>query len=192
MKHFFALLISILFLQSCTRAPQTKEEYLEEYSQFIEQIGEESEGFDTDDWKEQDETYELYSNEYYDKFSDELSYGEQFQVKGYGIAYHTMKQKEGWEAVGDFIESIGTKGGEALERFFEDAGDETEEIGDALNRIGDIVEDKFEDIAEDMEDELKDSEDVLERFAKKAEDAMEDFVENIEEDIEELEKKLDN
>lgn len=163
---------------------------MDEYSQFIEQIEEKSEDFDTDDWKKQDETYELYANDYYDKFSDELTIGEQFQVKGYSIAYQTMKQKEGWKAVGDFLESLGNKGEKAIEKFLEDAGDDTEEVGDVLNRIGEIFEDKFEKMAEDVGEELEDSEEVLERFAKKAGDAMEDFVEDIEEDVEELEKKL--
>lgn len=190
MKRIFALLFGILLLQSCSRAPQTKEEYLERYGQFIQEIQEQSEDFDTDDWKEQDETYERYSNEYYDKFSNELTIGEQFQVKGYGIAYHTMKQKEGWEAVGKFIESIGSKGEKAIEKFLEDAGDDTEEVGDFINRVGEIVEDKFGELAEDVENELEDSEEVLERFARKAEDAMEEFVEEIEEDVEELERKL--
>ncbi|MEZ4883111.1 MAG: DUF6565 domain-containing protein [Chitinophagales bacterium] len=190
MKSLFALLFSLLLLQSCSRAPQTKEEYLNEYSQFIEQMEKKSADFDEDDWKEQDEIQELYAREYYDRFSDELTIGEKLTVTGYGLTYNGIKQKDNLRAIGDFIENISSKGEKAMEKFLEDAGDDTEKVGDVFNRVGEIMSEKLEDIAEEVEDELQDSEDVLDRFTKKVENAVEDFVEDIEEDVKELDKKF--
>ena len=190
MKQLLSVFFILFLLSACTRAPQTKEAYLEEYGQFIEQVQENYADFDEGDWKNQDATYELYSTEYYNQFSDELSIGEQLQIKGYGITYHAMKQKDDWKALGDFIEQIGNKGGKAVEKFLDDVGDDTEEVGDFIERIGGIVGDKFEKMAEEVEDEFEDSEEVLERFTKKAEEAIEGFVEDIEEDVKELEQKL--
>ncbi len=184
------LLCTILFFAACNRAPQTKEAYLEEYGQFMEELEESYAEFDAKDWEKQDAAYELYATEYYEQFSDEMTIGERLRVKGYSIAYNALKQKDDWEALGDFIEELGNKGEKAINQFLEDVGDDTEEVGDLLERVGNIVGDKLERIADEVGEELEDSEDVIQRFAKKAGEAVEDFVEDIEEDVEELEEKL--
>ncbi len=190
MKQFLAVLFTLLLLQSCSRNPQTKQEYLEEYSQFIEQIEENATNFDQNDWEKQEEVYKLFADEYYDQFSGDLTIAEKLQVKGYGIAYNSMKQKDNWEAIGEFIEDISSKGGKAVEQFLDDAGDDTEKVEDLIKRVGKIVGDEIEKISGEVEIELDGSEEVLERLAKKAENALEEFVDDIEEDVEELERKL--
>jgi len=190
MKQFLAVLFTLLLLQSCSQNPQTKEEYLEEYSQFIEQIEEKATDFDENDWEKQEEVYRLFADEYYDQFSGDLTIAEKLQVKGYSIAYNSMKQKDSWKAIGEFIEDISSKGEKAVEQFLEDAGDDTEKVGELIERVGKIVGDKMEKISGEVEVELEGSEDVLERIAKKAENALEEFVDDIEEDVEELEKKM--
>lgn len=190
MKQFLAILFTILLLQSCTQNPQTKEEYLEEYSQFLEQIEENATDFNQNDWEKQEEVYELFATEYYDQFSGDLTIVEKMQVKGYSIAYNSMKQKDNLNAIGDFIEDISSKGEKAVEQFLEDAGDDTDKVEDLIERVGKLLGDEIEKISEEVEIELEGSEEVLERLAKKAENALEEFVDDIEDDVEELEKKL--
>ncbi|MFK7908443.1 MAG: DUF6565 domain-containing protein [Chitinophagales bacterium] len=190
MKQFLAVLFTLLLLQSCSQNPQTKEEYLNEYSQFIEQIEENATSFDQNDWEKQEEVYKLFADEYYDQFSGDLTIAEKLQAKGYGVAYNSMKQKDNWEAIGEFIEDLSSKGEKAVEKFLDDAGDDTEKVEDLIERVGKLVGDEIEKISGEVEIELDGSEEVLERLAKKAENALEEFVEDIEDDVKELEKKL--
>ncbi len=76
-------------LNSC--APFTKESYLEDYKQFIEEVKKNHENYAKEDWREADEKFNQFSGEWYNDWKDEMTWKEKMIVSGYEVQYNLYK-----------------------------------------------------------------------------------------------------
>ncbi len=84
MKKIFNIsiiaLVAMLFV-AC--APTSKESYLKQYDAFIEEASQIYRDCTTEDWSKMIEKFEKFSEEYYNKFENELSSSEKLKVLSY-------------------------------------------------------------------------------------------------------------
>lgn len=106
----------------CACAPSTKQDYMNEFGEFIETISEKSSGYNDAEWKAIDADYEKLSGEWYDKFESEMSIEEKMQVAAWIAVYNYHKGLD--------------KAGEALDEIGKDVNDGVNELGKELEKIG--------------------------------------------------------
>ena len=93
MKKFIIIGCLLLSLISCS-GPWSKEDYLKEYSHFIQKITLESDSYKIEQWKTTDEEYLTYSQKYYEKFKDDLTASEKSKIYLYGVKYQYYRNKK--------------------------------------------------------------------------------------------------
>jgi hypothetical protein len=71
--------------------PFTKEEYLDRYKKFIDEVSVNYKNYSADQWKNANEKYERFNNEWYNKFKHEFSFEEKMQITGYQLKYNGLK-----------------------------------------------------------------------------------------------------
>lgn len=118
-KIFLSFVVALLI---CACAPSTKQDYMAEFSEFIETVSEKSLGYNDADWKTIDADYEKLSGEWYDKFEPEMSLEEKMQVSAWIAVYNYHK---GLDKTGEIIDEIG-----------KDVNDGINELGEEIEKIG--------------------------------------------------------
>jgi len=99
---FIFLFVSILLFVSC--APSTKDSYLNQYKQFIQQVKDDREKLDFN-WAKTDKKFEQFSQVYYQRFEKQLSVSEKIIIKKYWLEYNFMRFKDD-HGITQEIESI--------------------------------------------------------------------------------------
>jgi len=79
MKIFYitGFFCTILFFISCGDA---KEEYIDDYSDFIEKVSEKSASYSGEQWRKADSINDVYSSDYYEAYSHEMTDDEKARV----------------------------------------------------------------------------------------------------------------
>ena len=80
------LLFTAFVTASC--APMGKESYLKKFDSFIASIADKHKSWDEGDWTKQSERFDKFSDEWYDKFSPELTWQEKLKVTGLQAKFH--------------------------------------------------------------------------------------------------------
>ena len=84
-------LISLLFLLIFSCAPQTKESYLEDFKEFMNEVEQNHSSYTEKDWLSIDKKYEKFTNEWYKKFEDDFTWKEQLIIGKYQIQYNMYR-----------------------------------------------------------------------------------------------------
>lgn len=92
MKLKYITFSLIVFLSSC--APMTKEAYLQDYEEFINEVSKESSKYSESDWQEVDEKFDKFANEWYKKFEDEFTWKEDLIISKYKVQYNLYRHKQ--------------------------------------------------------------------------------------------------
>ncbi len=82
-----------LFTASCF-APATKDAYLKQFNNFIENVGEDHHNYKKSDWEYADKRFDKFSKSWYKKFKEELTLKEQLKVGALSLKYHTYKNHD--------------------------------------------------------------------------------------------------
>ena len=91
MKKFFGLVMVSLVIFSCSN--MTKEQYLSEYKDFIQQIKENQQGYTIADWAEKDKIHSNYCDRLFKKYENELSVEEKVLLAKYRLQYDVYRYK---------------------------------------------------------------------------------------------------
>lgn len=116
-KYVLAICIAcVSLLYSCQ--PQSKEAYLNEYKQFMQEVGKNGKNYSDSDWQKADDTFKEYSGTYYDLYKEDLSIREQLVVSKYILEYKVYKtsskgtdvwdelfKEEDWSKIKDQLKS---------------------------------------------------------------------------------------
>jgi hypothetical protein len=129
----FVALMFCIFLYSCTSTPDSKEEFMSEYGDFIEEVKENKADYTDEDWKKMDEKFKRYSEELSKEFEGEMSLLEKGKLAKYVMQYGIARSKS-------------TLGGDELE-------DAIGEIKNALN--SDEVKNAIQEFKNAWNTELK-------------------------------------
>jgi hypothetical protein len=79
----------LLFFSSCD--PTSKEQYLKNYKEFIDEITKNGKGYNEADWAQANEKYSRYNNELYNRFKDELTVEDKMRITGYKFQYSAIR-----------------------------------------------------------------------------------------------------
>lgn len=90
-KHLFILLAILLFV-GCS---YTKENYISDFSSFIEDVKTNSSNYSESDWIRVDKQYDEYAGELYEKFKPELTTEEMLTIGKLKGTYAVLKVKKG-------------------------------------------------------------------------------------------------
>lgn len=156
MKAFKTLLtILILIMLSSCSAPNSKEAYLDDFESFIESVESDYTNYSRLDWSEADEKFDLFSNEWYYKFENDLSIADEISIKGLEARYYIYKAADGtFDFYGTYLKNDFEELREDLEYYIENDMDEDLDViiesarqaGDSaviiLNRIIKDIEEK--------------------------------------------------
>lgn len=151
MKRFFILCVAIVMM-SCS--PFTKDGYLDQYAEFMEEISVASSDYTEPDWAKADEKFQRFSEEWFNKFSSELTDSEKMTLAGYQLkyAYYKGLSKSGdWfkglkKSVGNLIQNIGPEVSNGLKHL----ENELKEMSDTLS-----WEQLLDDAAKQIEDAVE-------------------------------------
>jgi hypothetical protein len=89
----------------------SKESYLKQYAQFIDEISNNSEKYSENDWKKADEKFKNFDDVWYKKFKAEMDLGEKLKITQYNIQYLIYRNKR---AASDVFSKYFNKGYDVL------------------------------------------------------------------------------
>ena len=110
-KHYYAnflaskyhlIIFVLLLLAAC--ASQTKESYLQDYQDFMQDVKEHYDTYSQKDWQAKDEKFKKFSEEWYEDYKEDLTWKEQLRLGKYALQYNLYK--------------LGGQSGKSLEEFF--------------------------------------------------------------------------
>lgn len=67
---------------------------MDDYEAFIEEVQEDHKAYSADDWKEKDEQFEQYAEDWANKFEEELTLTDQLKVAKHAITYAVLSAKQ--------------------------------------------------------------------------------------------------
>lgn len=150
---FFLLFLSVtsFFIASCV-IPASKERYIANFERFVKDIEKNAENFKPKDWHWANKRYGLYSDEWYKKFSDELSLKEQLEIAALKIRFQAVRESKG------------------IRRKYD------QKIKEDLERLGDDV-DKYldENLEKDLDKLSKGAREIGDSAVKVVEDLMKEL-----------------
>ena len=90
-KHIYNRLFPILLLFLVACAPMSKETYMANYKEFVEEVKKESSEYNDDDWIKAAEKYLKYSEDWYTKFESELTIKDELKIASWGLQFNAAK-----------------------------------------------------------------------------------------------------
>ena len=89
MRNLFILLITLFMVTSC--APSSKEEYLERYKKFMDEVTENYKTYSPEQWEMANEKFARFNNQWYLKFRPNLTWTEKATIAGYQLKYQGLR-----------------------------------------------------------------------------------------------------
>ena len=105
-KNILYIILSLsLFFVSCS--PMSKESYLKQYAQFMDEISNNSEKYSENEWKNADEKFKNFDDVWYKKFKEDMDLQEKLTTSKYNLQYVYYRNKT---AASDVINKYLNKG----------------------------------------------------------------------------------
>jgi hypothetical protein len=105
MKHtsnkwmVYAFFLVVLGLAISCLAPENKETYLTRFSQFVNRVKEDHSKYTASDWEYADKRFRKFSEEWHDRFDEELTASEELKVAALILQYNMYKGKDKLENI---------------------------------------------------------------------------------------------
>ena len=155
MRTVILMLQLLWLLVAC--APATKEAYLSDYKSFMERVADERKDYGDVKWKAVMTEYKHYSQDWYNKFEDELTVKERMLLAGYEakFAYYIAAHKTS-DAFDDMIKSLRSSDKKSLRSTIEDyiekdMVDDVEELYKEAKKIGGETLETVEEIFDELD-----------------------------------------
>ncbi|HYQ56034.1 MAG TPA: DUF6565 domain-containing protein [Draconibacterium sp.] len=153
-KYFNYLMVwCLLGMVSCS-APTSKQDYLDRFERFVEQVENNHKKYGGKDWEWADDKFEKYNSEWYLEYSDDFTVEDQIKIKGLIIKYHALKNKE---SIGDMLRDLFKDDvndiGDKIEKYIdEDFDEDLDKIIDGATEIGDSAVKVLEDVTRKLDE----------------------------------------
>ena len=89
MKRIGSIALILSLFASC--APMSKEKYLHDYKEFVDEVAQNSKLYSDTEWQIAHEKYVRFNTEYYNKFKDQLTLEDRMLITSYKVQYNTIK-----------------------------------------------------------------------------------------------------
>ena len=113
MKKIFISLFALFIFISC----DNKESYMQDFSQFIQEVEDNADKYSEKDWKKADKKSEEYTGSIHNKYAEELTAEEKIEIAKCQTTYASLKAKAG---IKDFVKSLKEAAQKAKEAFEEE------------------------------------------------------------------------
>ena len=156
MKRIGSIAIVLSLFTACN--PFSKEEYLTDYKQFVDEVSTNAKNYSESEWQRANEKYARFNNEYYNKFKDDFTLQEKMRIASYKIQYNAVKA--GHEA-GKFYESYLKKDVDELRKelkYYVDnkMDDDVKRVLDEAKKVSDEFYQELKKIIAEFKEEHKD------------------------------------
>lgn len=111
MKKIFISLFTLFIFISC----DNKESYMQDFSQFIQEVEDNADKYSEKDWKKADKKFEEYTGSIYKKYAEELTAEEKIEIAKCQTTYAALKAKAGIKDFGKSLKEAVQKAKEAFE-----------------------------------------------------------------------------
>ena len=111
MKKVLILAFAACMFFAC----QTKDSYVSDFTQFIEEVEAGADGYSDKDWEKADAKFQQLSGDIYQKFADELTSEEKLEIAKYQTIYSALRGKAGLKNFGESLKEAAKKAQDALE-----------------------------------------------------------------------------
>ena len=151
LNRIILILALAVFSTSCL-VPTSKETYLENFERFVKDVEKNCEKFKASDWRWANARFSKYSDEWFEKYRDELNLEEKMEVTSLKARY--LGAKEG-NTIGRMINENLKKGLDQMEKEMkkyieEDLDEDLEEIKKGAKEIGDSAVKVMEDVMKEI------------------------------------------
>lgn len=148
----FLTVLLFLVLFSCT-APDTKEEYLSQFGNFVEKVRDNKKNYTKSDWEWADKRFKKYRYDWYLKFKGHYTLKDQITIKGLILEYNSLKKNEDFGQIvkqlfGKDLENVQKKIDEYAKK---DMDKDLEELIDGATEIGDSAVKVLEDVIKTLD-----------------------------------------
>ena len=127
MKKMICAMALAFLLVAC--APSTKEDYLEQFKEFVTEVGENSSEYSDGQWESKQAEY--------DKFEKELTMEEQMTVGTYIASFNYYK---GVSKAGKAFEKLGEQFEETIDNLGKEAEEGINELGKKIEELGEELQ----------------------------------------------------
>lgn len=114
MKRIGKIIITafaILTLASC----ENKESYIQDFSQFIQEVEDHADKYTDKDWKKADKKFDNFTGSIYKKYAEELTAEEKIEIAKCQTTYTALKAKAGIKNSLENLKEAAQKAKEAFE-----------------------------------------------------------------------------
>lgn len=163
LKVPFAAILSFIII-SC--APATKDSYLKKYAGFIESVKNNHSSYSEKDWLEADEEYTMFNDEWYGKFSDEMTISDKATILKYQAQYKYYRFESDFSKSWDeFINNDVEDMKERIEFYIEnDMEKDLKKVWEKAQKAGDTAIERlreiFRELGEDWDQYINEDEDT--------------------------------
>lgn len=131
---------------------------MDDYEDFIEEIQKDHKGYTADDWKEKDEQFEQYAEDWAKKFEEELTLTDQLTVAKHAITYAVLSAKE--QSGGILREFLEDEDVQELKKELKyyvenDMEEDIEKIVEEAGKLGEETSKAVEEILDELDVEIK-------------------------------------
>lgn len=102
---------AVLTLFSC----ENKESYIQDFSQFIQDVEDHADTYTDKDWEKADKKFENFTGSIYKKYAEELTSDEKMEIAKCQTTYTALKAKAGIKNTWDNLKEAAQKAKEAFE-----------------------------------------------------------------------------
>ena len=95
MKTKLMMMVVAIFALFTLNSCDSKESYVKDFTQFIEEVAADCEEYSAEDWEKADKTYEELVSTRYEKFSKELTTDDMIDIAKLKATYATLQVKRG-------------------------------------------------------------------------------------------------
>lgn len=132
--------------------PSSKEAYIKEYTEWMEELAENRQTYSERNWRNADEKFLKYSKTLYSKFEGEMNFKEKIAVGKLKVEYTLYKSQR------------------QFDQLFEDVAENSEELREQIEYY----------MENDMQDDLKHLKKEARKAGKASAEAMEEIIEELE------------
>jgi hypothetical protein len=148
----WAIFFAIAFTITSCFSPSSKESYLAGYERFVDNVQKNHLDYTKSDWEYADKRFKKFSQEWYDRFNNDLSLGEQVKTMSLATRYVSYKGKSKVEEFSDDIFRKDAKDMKEKIQYYldHDMDEDLQKLKEGAKEIGDSTLSAVEEIIRDL------------------------------------------
>lgn len=125
-KHYFLMLVAALLFLSVTscNVPMSKDAYVKGFAKFVDEVEAQGATYTLKDWEKAEDTFEKYTEDYYERFADKLTPEDQKALGRSAAKYAKVRMAGQLKGLSEDIEN----GANFMQGFAEEVGDDMDTL----------------------------------------------------------------